>query len=45
MVPHADWHHVTVRQSKHTEYSTYHKQRSSNKYLMGNKDDNPNKTC
>ena len=26
MVPHANWHHSTVRQSEHTKYSTYQQQ-------------------
>ena len=36
---HADWHHVTVRQSEHTKYSTYHQQRTGSKWVIGNRYD------
>ena len=31
MVPHANWHHSTVRQSEHTKYSTYQQQCNGSK--------------
>ena len=36
MLPHRSLHHPTVRQSEHTQFSTFQQQRTSKKYLMGN---------
>ena len=35
MVPHANWHHSTARQSEHTKYSTYQQQSNGSKCSYG----------